>query len=673
MTAEAELGDQVLEDDVADLLGFVAETVAPAETLYPSQWAAKYRRLGTESPEAGQWRNERTPYLAEIMDRLSPLDPCETVVFQKAAQVGGTEVANNWIGWSIANVPRPFIVAHPSDEAADTWVDTRLDRLLETESIAERLLAAGGRSRGKGRKRLHHFAGGYLKTASAQSAKQLRQLPATNVIADDLDGFPPVAGDEGDPLTLLFKRASAFRGRKHLLVSTPTTKKRSRIERWFKRSDQRFFFVPCPHCGTLQALDWSGVRWEQGRPETAVYYCGAGVLGWRQKWKARNFVEGAAEQLEPLIDGIDGEGCGQAWRDSDKNRILVRGEWRPTADGDGGETVGYHLSALYAPFGLGPTWAAIAKRFKAAGRDPTLLQPIVNTDFAETWDERDGDELEGGELLDRREAFGEELSESIGVLTAGVDTQPDRLEVEVVGWGLREESWSVGYFVIWGDVSTVAPWDELDALLRRRWDHPLIDVGLPISCACVDTGGHNTKDAYDFVRPRHDPRPRTGSPVRVFGIKGIDGPAKLPWPKAPSFNNKGKIPLYTIGVDGIKDSLYGRLQIDEPGPGYCHFPLERDRIYFDQITAEVRRYKLRGGVAVPYWWLPEGVRNEALDCRVYATAALHAWYSYGRDIRAQLDTLRARSDRDHRSDEPLESRPRRQWLGRHKHWIKGRD
>ena len=204
------------------------------------------------------------------------------------------------------------------------------------------------------------------------------------------------------------------------------------------------------------------------------------------------------------------------------------------------------------------------------------------------------------------------------------------------------------------------PWDELDALLRRRWDHPYAPNGLPISASAIDTGGHHTIQAYNFCKPRHR--------RRVWAIKGKGGAGLLAWPKRPSTNNEARVPLYTVGVDGLKDALYGRLQIEEPGPGYHHFPLERDAEYFDQLTAEERKYKLSHGHPVPYWHCPDGVRNEAHDCRVYGMAALHGWYSLGRTIRAQLDRLQVASDRLVDADD---RRPtRRRWLSRRRHWLK---
>ncbi|MBF0175180.1 MAG: phage terminase large subunit family protein, partial [Magnetococcales bacterium] len=215
------------------------------------------------------------------------------------------------------------------------------------------------------------------------------------------------------------------------------------------------------------------------------------------------------------------------------------------------------------------------------------------------------------------------------VLTAGVDVHPDRLEAEIVGWGRDEESWSIRHIVISGDPTAPTVWGDLDNLLRSTFAHSRQMDDLPIFAAAIDTGGANTMSAYAFCRDRQD--------RRVWGIKGIGGMGKPLWPLRASRNNKGRIPLFIIGVDAAKESIYARLRIKTPGPGYCHFPKDRDAEWFRQLTSEKVATRYVKGRPIREWKKPDSARNEALDCRVYAVAALHGMMNMGFRLNVEAD------------------------------------
>ena len=212
------------------------------------------------------------------------------------------------------------------------------------------------------------------------------------------------------------------------------------------------------------------------------------------------------------------------------------------------------------------------------------------------------------------------------VITAGVDVQGDRLEVEFVGWGVGEESWSIDYTVIPGDPAHSEVWDVLDDLLLSRF--PRAGGGeLGVSAACVDAG-FMTQRVCEFTLRR-----RTRC---IWAIKGTANAIHSPrpiWSARPSKPAKGKYQLYAVGVDTAKELIYGRLSIDAPGPGYCHFSKpHNDQAYFYQLTAERLRTRYHNGRAVVFWWKPDNRRNEALDCRVYALAALKGLLAGGRRL-----------------------------------------
>lgn len=303
--------------------------------------------------------------------------------------------------------------------------------------------------------------------------------------------------------------------------------------------------------------------------------------------------------------------------------MLSQGEWRATAAGDG-RTAGFHLSALYSPF---ETWAEIAVEHGAVYRDPPRLQTWVNLKLGEPYEDRAAQIPEPARLMARAESWGADVPDSVVVITAGVDVQQDRLECEIVGWGKGEESRSLEYHVLAGNPADGDVWMRLDAILtaaRRRRDGRLMRV----MAAAVDTGNWS-KTVYDFATPRHG--------RQVWAIKGSSVRGAPIWPRRPSRPKPGRPPLYMVGVDAAKEVIMARLSIEEPGPGACHFPTDRDLDYFKMLTAERPIRRFIKGVAVREWTKAAFVRNEALDCRVYTLAALHGLRSYGLDLDREAD------------------------------------
>ncbi len=278
-------GDEALEfDGAAEILRAWGAGLTPDADLTVSEWADRHRMLsGRASAEPGRYRTARTPYMGEIMDRLSPGDPTQRIVFMKAAQVGATEAGNNWIGFAIHQAPGPMLAVQPTVELAKRNSRQRIDPLIdESPELRERVKPA--RSRDAGNTMLSkEFAGGILIMTGANSAVGLRSTPARYIFLDEVDAYPASADEEGDPVTLAEARSLTFaHRRKVLLVSTPTIRGLSRIEREYEASDQRRFFVPCPHCGAMQWLKFDWLRWQKGRPETAEYHCEGWIRAWHE-------------------------------------------------------------------------------------------------------------------------------------------------------------------------------------------------------------------------------------------------------------------------------------------------------------------------------------------------------------------------------------------------------
>ena len=548
------------------------QNLRPPPDLKISEWADEFRRLSPEaSAEPGSWDTGRAEYQRGIMDSFN--DPTvREVVVMSSAQIGKTEMLNNLVGYHVSQDPSPILVVQPTLDMAQTWSKDRLAPMLrDTPSLSN--LVKDPRARDSGNTTLHKiFPGGHITACGANSPSSLASRPIRVVLFDEVDRYPVSAGSEGDPVSLGKKRAATFWNRKILMVSTPTNKGASRIEMSYEESDQRKFYVPCQHCAHEQIMAWSNVKWDEGKPETARYVC---------------------------------QECGAEWDESARLRSIKQGKWIATADFNG--IAGFHLSAMYSP------WTPLAdgvRDFLEAKKQPATLRVWVNTYLGETWEEQ-GDQVDDHDLSQRAEDWGDIVPAYGFLLTAGVDVQDDRLEAEIVAWGKDEESWSIAYTTIHGDPSGPAVWRDLDDFLGQQFEHEYGER-LIVRATCIDSGGHHTQSVYKYVAPREG--------KRIFAIKGVGGEGK-PMVGKPSKNNIGKIKLFPVGVDTIKYELFSRFKIDEPGPGYCHFPTGRDMEYYKQLTAEKIATKYHKGFARREF-VKTRTRNEALDVRVYAKAAL---------------------------------------------------
>lgn len=505
-----------------------------------------------------------------------------TVVMMKSAQVGFTETLLNIIGYYVSQDPSPILLVNPTLEMSEVFSKTRLAPMLRDTPCLKNLVA-DPRSRDSGNTLLSkNFPGGQLAMAGANSPAGLASRPIRIVLCDEVDRFPASAGPEGDPVNLAIKRSATFQNRKIILGSTPTIKGFSRIEQAYEASDRRRYYVPCPHCGHAHHLQWANVHFDAACPQNATLACPE---------------------------------CGGMIEDKHKAAMLLKGEWiaeNPAVTG----IAGFHLNELYSPW---RRWGDVVADFLAAKANPETLKTWVNTSLGETW-EAESEKSDPTSLLARRENYtAARLPSGILYLTAGVDCQDDRLELEVVGWRQEArdrppESWGVEYQVLRGDPARMEVWNQLDELLKTEWR---TEDGrtLRIQAVCVDSGGHHTAQTYAFCEARKG--------RHVYAVKGMPGSRPVWTPKA-SKSVKYRAQVWHVGVDTAKDAWYSRLRTPDPGPGYCHFPTAYDETYFDMLTAEQVHTKFIKGRPTREWFCPKGRRNEALDIRVYALAALMA-------------------------------------------------
>ena len=550
-----------------------AKTFQPPKKLLVSEWADNYRFLTSESSaEPGKWRTSRAAYQKEIMDCIIDRN-IETVVFMKSAQVGATELLLNVLGYYISQDPCPIMCLQPTIEMGRSFSKDRLAPMLASSPALEDKVKEP-RSRDSENTVLHKkFPGGHMTITGANSASGLASRPIRILLVDECDRYPASAGSEGDPISLATKRTTTFWNRKIIMASTPTIDGLSRIQTAFETSDKRKFWVPCVHCNEYITLEWANVHWEESEPETAHYVC---------------------------------QECGSIMEEKHKIQMLRDGEWR--AENETTTIAGFHISELYSPWS---TWASMAVGFAQAKKHPELLKTWVNTSLGEVWRDS-GTEIESEGLLKRRENWDAEcVPDDVLVITAGVDVQDDRLELQVVGWGLESHSYVIDNQVFWGETSQYAVWHELDDYVQRRYQRET-KSDLPIACIAIDSG-YQTQSVYNFVKVRQG--------RRIFAIKGQSQPGK-PIAGRPTQSGRQRVQLFPSGVDTAKETVFSWLQIEEPGPGYIHFPSTVDDEYFKQLTSEKRQVKyVRGRKTIV--WVPTRERNEALDTYVYSLVAFH--------------------------------------------------
>jgi phage terminase large subunit GpA-like protein len=593
---------------IDDILGEVMEMFRPPPDMTVSEWADEFRYLSEESSASpGRFRTSVVEYLREPMDMVGQAGVL-SVTLMTSAQVGKSTFVENIIGYFIHHDPCPILHVSPTLDSMKMFSKERLAPMVrDTPVLRSRVKESRSRDSGNTLSS-KKFPGGHIAMVGSNAPAGLASRPVRVLLADEVDRFEESAGTEGDPLDLAIKRTTTYWNRVIAFVSTPGDKQRddskraqesdedsaekgargdetdSRIEKAFLEGDQRYRWCPCPHCGEHQRLIWGQVRWEGRDAKTAYYEC-------------------------------EHNGC--VWDDQDRIRAVRAGEWRAEKEFNG--HVSYHLSQLYSPFAR---LADGVQEFLTKKNTPGRLKTWVNTFLGETWEQR-GKRLEWSDLLDHRSKYNTRngIPEEVTLITSATDVQDDRLETEFVGWGDDMKSWSLGYHVIYGDLSTPSPWIELRELLGRSFEHPIFGELVPRS-QVIDSGGHYTQSVYNFAT-------KFGAELHCVAIKGVPGVGK-PIYGRPMQNTIGNAHVIPFGVDTIKQIVTDRLKVNEPDDiGFCAFPLPDegspvgyyDDAYFRGLTAEELRTKYRKGFAVSEWTKVRP-RNEPFDVRVYNTGAL---------------------------------------------------
>ena len=563
------------------LLKGIIDGFKPDPRLTVSEWSDKFRMLTSESSaEVGRWRTDRTPYLREIMDEMSPTSPTQQVKVIKGTQLGFSSIADNIALCYLDYYPCPILYILPTETLAKGTSKRRLTPSIRAiPHLAKKI--TGGKSKDDiGEIFSKAVAGGNIALGWSNSTASFRSFSARVVMLDDCDGFGSFG--EGDVMELGKARADAFSNKKIYINSTPTIEGISNIAPEFEDSDQREYFMPCPECNGEMRFLWHYMKYDTDK---------------------RGYLKGDVTCTCPH--------CGSAISEYKKTEMMANGKWIPQNEGHIHR--GYKLTSFYSPYGW-LSWNEIAREFIKAYKlmqegDSRAMQVWTNTRNAEVWKHA----LDGVEITnphDRVEPYSAEVPNEVLVLTCGVDTQDDRFECEVLGHGRDGETWSIDYKVISGDPNYPETIKQLDEYLDREFVRADGTI-MKIFGTAIDSGGHRTSAVYEFCKPKYH--------KKIFAIKGASTQ------NAPIVNKRylpnkmdlDVLDLFMVGVNTLKDEFYANLSVNVHGSNFCHFPDKNiyDDRYFKMLTAEKRDEKGN--------YVKVRLRNEALDVRIYAMSVIH--------------------------------------------------
>ncbi len=587
------------------------------ERLTVSEWADKYRILDPVNTPglSGPWATARTPYLRGIMDAL--IDPyISEITIMSCAQIGKTEAMLNMLAYIVDQDPGPVLWVLPRDEDVRRFSKGRLQRmLLECPRLRKHLTHKVGDMA----RRVIRLERMVIYLGSANSPASLAGMPIRYVFLDEVDKFPKFSGTEADPVKLSLERTATVWNRKIIKVSTPTTRY-GFIAREYEASDERLYYVPCPHCGEMQVLALEQI----GRPADChdPDQIEKGHLAWYECVK-----------------------CKAHWTDQERIAALPKGEWRQGKPQRTHHAGFASLSRLYSPW---PTHSlsAILAEFWRSSDHPELLMNFRNSWLGAIWEEQI-QASEAKTLKQRCEDYPRgKIAPETHAITMGVDVQQSALYYVIAAWGNRMESWRLD----WGVVNDFG---QIQEMLGRRYAIGE-DRSMGIALANVDSG-FRTDEVYQWCRLMSPvTRPTKGHDV----LKAPYLPGRVDYQKPGLTGMAGGLMLWHVWVDYYKDYLWRLINLERSEPGYWHLHKDVSDDYLRQVCSEhkiVKRDRL--GRAIQVWETKTaGMANHFLDCEVLALAA--------------ADMLGVGG---HIPPPPVDSQKRERqpkaWLGETKEWL----
>lgn len=516
----------------------------------------------------GPWKNERTPYLAGIMDAVAE-DGVEQIVFLKAVQVGFSEALRNVLGYWIDHDPGPCLQVMPSEQAAKELVDERIRPLLsETPRLREYL----GSDRGDNKVNHTRLTSMSVFIGWAGSPQALASRPIRYVVFDEVDKYPPFSGKEADPVSLGLKRLTTYGSRARAIIgSTPTTRVGQVWTAWERCTQRRHFMVPCPECGEQQSLKWSQVKW----PER--------IDGESRQDQAERVESGGSARYHC-------EACDKPWNNGDKNKAVRLGEW--VSDGGPQRRVGFHLNSIYSPW---VSLSQLAGEWLRAQGEPSALMDFANSRLAEPFEEQASStkpDFIAGKKTDA--PAGVVPAWALGTfLTA--DVQKHVLYYAVRAWGAGGRSQLVSA----GQAATFAELEQI-AFGGRLASHT--GEAKAVDCVAVDAR-YRTDEVMGWA---------AGFGGRVIPVMGS------PTQKYPLTEKQVKgypgVTQRTISPNHFKDFLHGLIHAEDATLWTVHRDITPD--YCKQMSSE---HKVHDPKSASYVWqvISKGADNHWWDCEVY--------------------------------------------------------
>jgi phage terminase large subunit GpA-like protein len=553
---------------------------------------------------SGPWSDANCPYVREPLRAMVDAG-VETVVLEWASQLFKTTLLIGFTCFIIENDPGPLLWVMNNDRMARNFNQKRFEPTIEASEV----LSAFKPENPDNYKLLEKsFTTCDLKFTGANSAGNLASDPFRYLIGDELNKWPQIIRSEAGALDLARQRTRSFPNFKHILTSTPTVPEGA-ITQEYLRGTQERFYVPSPFTGEFFTMMFVGLRWDQG-----------------SRRKSGNWDLAKVEETAHYVCPFSGQPFGE----EERARILQLGEWRAKSPREPEDPPlrprcrSFRLN-VFNSLHANCTFARIAREHLEAGRDPSKRQNFTNAWLAEP-SEEEAEAVAADPLWERRELYTDDgkLPRGVCVLVAGVDCQQgdgemaERLEYEIVGVGVGEETWGIEYGVIYGSLTQPEIWKKLDEVLQRKWEHPC-GKKMGVFGAGVDSG-FETEAVYDFVEPR--------AYRNVFALKGVQGQEGQPLVSLPRKTTVARVVIYIVSRYAGNKYVFARLRIDEHGPSFCHFPrlpnyapaAGYDQEYFSQLTNEKLRAKYVRGRKIGVY-VKTG-RNEALAARRYAMATL---------------------------------------------------
>ncbi|WP_314356917.1 terminase gpA endonuclease subunit [uncultured Veillonella sp.] len=513
-----------------------------------------------------------------------------------------SDIMNNVLGRYAHLDPCAVMMIQPTIELAQDYSKSRISPMIRDTKVLSQVFYEtksedGAKTRdGKNTILSKLFPGGRLIMCGANSPAGLASRPVRVLLADEVDRFPDSAGTEGDPVDLAAKRMTTFWNRVMGLFSTPTNEGSSRIDVEYQTGTQEEWQHECPNCG-----EYHLIRHTEMECETEEHKDAKGrkiVVVSDVKWRCPD--------------------CGSTFSEDEMRKVPQKYiSKNPAALHNGIRS--FFVNGFTSPW---LTWNDIMREWLEAKGDPTREKVVMNTRFGESYAQQGAFE-DYQQFIRRREKYGADLPDGVLLLTGAVDTQDNRLEYEITGWGYGEECWGICKGVILGQPDNKATWDALDAVLDKVYRFKN-GTGLKVARAFIDSGGHYTSKVYEYCEKNFS--------KQRFAIKGTAGTPGIPLNYKIGKASGSKIPLVMLGVDDGKQQVMNRLAIDEPGAKYFHFPLDEeflgtrgyDELYFKGIISEHKKKVKRKGVIHEIWEPTAGVRNEPLDLRVYNLACMNS-------------------------------------------------